>query len=341
MTRWRRLALLPAIALLAASGLLIACGEDSERRSSPGGELRVVATHPILGDIVRNVVGDQATVEVIIPAGADPHEFQPSAKQVEAISRADLVVANGFDFEVGLLDALRATEETGTPVFEMASAFTPPAPRQRDDEHDDDEHDDDEHDDEHDDDEHDDDEHDDDEHDDDADPHIWLDPAQMAGAVESLGGALQAIDSSGSWEERAASYAAAVRATDAEVEQILSAVPPERRKLVTNHEALAYFAARYGFEVVGTAIPSRSTAAESSAADLAALAEAIDANQVPAVFADVSAPDDLARALADEAQLEVQVVQLLTETLAAPGEEGDDYLGLLQVDARRIAEALT
>jgi zinc/manganese transport system substrate-binding protein len=327
MTRWRRLALLPAIALLAASGLLIACGEDSERRSSPGGELRVVATHPILGDIVRNVVGDQATVEVIIPAGADPHEFQPSAKQVEAISRADLVVANGFDFEVGLLDALRATEETGTPVFEMASAFTPPAPRQRDDEHDDDEHDDDEHDD--------------DEHDDDADPHIWLDPAQMAGAVESLGGALQAIDSSGSWEERAASYAAAVRATDAEVEQILSAVPPERRKLVTNHEALAYFAARYGFEVVGTAIPSRSTAAESSAADLAALAEAIDANQVPAVFADVSAPDDLARALADEAQLDVQVVQLLTETLAAPGEEGDDYLGLLRVDARRIAEALT
>jgi zinc/manganese transport system substrate-binding protein len=132
-----------------------------------------------------------------------------------------------------------------------------------------------------------------------------------------------------------------VRAADAEIEATLSAVPPERRKLVTNHEALDYFAARYGFDVIGTAIPSLSTAAESSAAKLAALADEIDAQGVAAVFADVSSPDDLARALADEAGSHVEVVELLTETLAEPGEAGADYLDLLRLDARRVADALS
>jgi zinc/manganese transport system substrate-binding protein len=291
--RARRVAVAAALVVPAIG----ACGGDdqagngSDASSGTANELRVVATHPILGDIVTNVLDDAAEVEVIIPAGADPHEFQPSAQDVEAITEADLVVANGRDFEEGLLDALDAAADDGVPVFEVASVFP-----------------------------------------DGEDPHIWFDPPQMARAVEALGDELAAVDPAGRWVDRAAEYA--------EVERILSAVPPERRTLVTNHEALGQFAARYGFEVVGAAIPSLSTAAESSAADLAALAETLATHDVPVIFADVSAPDDLARALAAEAGADIDVVPLPTETLAEPGEDGDDYLGLLRLVARRIADAL-
>jgi zinc/manganese transport system substrate-binding protein len=302
MIRTRVRSLLPAVAFVAVVRLLAACGGDAANESDASDQLHVVATHPILGDIVRNVVGDQATVEVVIPSGADPHEFQPSAKQVQTITEADLVVANGLEFETGLLDALEAARDAGSDVFEVASAY--PSPR-------------------------------------DQDPHIWFDPRQMATAIEALGQRLDALDPDAGWEDRAAAYAGEVRATDAEVDATLSVVPPERRKLVTNHEALAYLAARYGFEIVGTAIPSVSTAAESSAATLAALADTIEAERVPAIFADVSSPDDLARALADEVGSDVEVVDLLTETLAEPGQNGDDYLGMLRLDAQRIADALS
>jgi zinc/manganese transport system substrate-binding protein len=295
-----------------AVALLAGCGGSRTTQADEAG-LQVVVTHPILGDIVRNVAGDAATVEVLIPPGADPHEFQPSAAQVEAITTADLVVANGFDFEEGLLDALEAAADGGTPVFEMGATFATPlssadgaesAPEGHD-------------------------------------PHIWLDPVQMADAVEALGARLASLDSTAGFERRAADYAAEIRAVDAEIDEILSAVPDRRRTLVTNHESLGYFARRYGFEVIGAAIPSLSTTAAASAADLAELAEAIEAHGVPAIFTDSSAPDDLAEALADEAGHDVEVVALLTETLADDGEEGDDYLELLRVDARRIADALS
>jgi zinc/manganese transport system substrate-binding protein len=307
MTRGLRLAIpLGAVALLAG------CGGDGTSRAGEAG-LQVVVTHPILGDIVRNVAGDAAAVEVLIPRGADPHDVQPSAQQVEALTTADLVVANGFDFEEGLLDALGAAADGGAPVFEMGAAFTaPPGSAGTEDRAQEG-----------------------------RDPHIWLDPVQMADAVEALGTRLATLDGAAGFEQRAADYAAEIRAVDGEIEEMLSAVPESQRTLVTNHEALGYFANRYGFEVIGAAIPSRSTSAAASAADLAALAAAIEAHGVPAVFADTSEPDDLAEALAYEADTAVEVVPLLTETLADDGEEGDDYLGLLRVDARRIAEALS
>jgi zinc/manganese transport system substrate-binding protein len=302
-SRWARL---PAAAIVVLPVMLAGCGGDDQAgdaasagNGAAASGMRVVATHPILGDIAGNVVGDDAALEVVIPAGADPHEFQPSAKDVETIIEADVVVANGADFETGLLDALDAAAADGVIVFEVASAFP-----------------------------------------DGTDPHVWFDPPRMASAVEALGEELAALDPAGDWAERAGEYAAEIRTVDGEVERILSAVPPERRTLVTNHEALGYFAARYGFDVAGAAIPSLSTAAESSAADLAALADTLATHDVPVVFADVSAPDDLAQALAAESGTDVQVVPLLTETLAEQGDAGDDYLGLLRLVAQRIADAL-
>jgi zinc/manganese transport system substrate-binding protein len=126
---------------------------------------------------------------------------------------------------------------------------------------------------------------------------------------------------------------------DAEVEAVLAAVPAEQRKLVTNHDVFAYFADRYGFTVVGTVIPAVTTQAEPGAGELDELAATIEAEGVPAVFADTSSPESLAETLAAEVG-DIEVVQLYSESLGEPGSDGDTYLAMVRTNARRIAAAL-
>src|SRR5690606_19623413 len=107
----------------------------------------------------------------------------------------------------------------------------------------------------------------------------------------------------------------------------------------TNHEVLGLFADRFGFQILGVIIPGGSTLAEPSAADLEALAEAIEEAGVPAIFAETSAPSRLADALAAEGT-DVEVVELYTESLGADGSGAETYLGMIRTSADRIAAAL-
>lgn len=270
---------------------------DADSDVDEGGRSQIVVTTSILGDIVRNVVGDHADVDVVMPAGADPHDFEPSARQVEAMGDADLLVVNGAGFEAGLVSVIEAAEDAGTDVFTAADHVEL---RELEGE---------------------------------ADAHIWTDPSNMVAVVEALGEVLpDAADG-------AARYAQELRALDAEIESLVAAVPSEQRVLVTNHEVLGYFADRYGFDVVGTVIPSASTVAEASAADLEALADLIRAEGVPAIFAETSSSSALADALADEVG-EVEVIELFAESLGEPGSDADTYIAMQRTNAERIVEGL-
>ena len=325
------IALLVAVpALLLTAG----CGSDGTDAAGGGGPT-VVVTTSILGDVVANVVGDEAVVDVLMPAGVDPHEFELSAAQAAALQEADVVVANGLGFEAGMADALDAAEQSGVPVLEVAPGLDPLplAEGAHDHAHDEDGHDEDEHADE-------------DGHADEEglDPHVFTDPARMADGVDQLAGALgdavPALDTA-VVADQAAAYADDLRATDAAIEEELADVPADRRVLVTNHEVFGYFADRYGFEVVGTVIPSGTTLAEPSSQELSELAGVIDEHDVPAIFADASSPADLADALADESGLDVEVVPLFTESLGEPGSGGETYLEMLRTNATAIADALS
>lgn len=314
----RSSATLAALALL-AGGCVTAPGEEPHGTGPGEPGLTVTATTSIVGDIVANVLGDYGSVEVILPRGADPHSFAPSAAQVAAMTKADLIVANGLGLEASLAGAFDVVRDRGVPVFELASAYTHVIgggnehAAQDEDEHAG------------------------------ADPHIWFDARQMAGAVLALGERLAAVDEGlpdERWARRARAYHDEVIAADREVAEVVAAVPEERRKLVTNHDTLAYFAARYGFETIGTAIPGLSSDAEPSARQVADLVAVIERAGVPAIFSENTTSDRLIRAVAREVGHEVAVVPLLTDALAPPGEEGDTYVGLLVTNARRIAEAL-
>lgn len=326
--------------------LLGACSDDGDEGASTSDGPTVVATHSILGDLVENVVGDQAQVSVVMPAGTDPHEFEPSAAQIAELQEADLVVANGLDFEEGLEDALEAAEEAGVPVLQLAERLDPipfAEPHEHEDEGEGDDHAEDgetDGDDDHADDETDGgDDHAEDEHGDE-DPHWFTDPQRAAAAVDEIAASItEQTDLDVSADAEA--YAAQLRDADLAIEQQLEEIPEDQRVMLTNHEVFGYFADRYGFEVVGVVVPGGTTLAEPSSADLADLVEEVEEEGVAAIFADSSSSTDLADALAAETGQDVEVVSLFTESLGEPGSGGETYLELIQTNADRITDALS
>jgi zinc/manganese transport system substrate-binding protein len=163
--------------------------------------------------------------------------------------------------------------------------------------------------------------------------------AQAAdGIVGFLSATVDAIDAE-ALEATAAGYLAELAATDAEAEAALAVVAADDRVLVTNHDVFGYFADRYGFEIIGAVVPGGSTADAVSGADLADLADVVREAGVPAIFADTSAPDRVARTLASEVG-DVEIVELYTESLGGDDSPAGTYLHMVATNAERIAAAL-
>lgn len=308
-------------AIVGAAGMLLAaCGDDATATGG-GDRPTVVATTSILGDVLEAVAGDEVDVETIMPTGADPHSFQASAQQANEIREADALIVNGAGFEEGLLDVIDAATDDGTPTFEAISAVEPV---DADEDHGDE-----------------DEEHEGHDHEG-LDPHFFTDPSRMAASVDAMAEFLiENVDgiNGDALGASADAYIAELEALDAEVEGLLAAVPEEQRVLVTNHEVFGYLADRYDFEVIGTVIPAGSTADGASARQLAALAEVIEREDVPAIFADASSTEQLAETLADEVG-EIAVVELFSESLGDESSGGSTYLEMVRTNAERIAEAL-
>ena len=332
------------IVTLATVSLLAACSEadtDSTPVDAPtDDDVAVLATTSIWADITSEVFCGEP-VAAIIPVGADPHSFEPSLRDREALGDADLVVANGADLEGSVIDLLDAVVAEGVNVVEMTPHIDVIA---TDDDHDhaDEDHADEDHTDEdHADEDHADEDHADEEHADDehghgigADPHVWQDPTRVAGALDVIAsaGAAAGLD------DCSAAYAAELTELDADITGLLADIPPAQRVMVTSHDSLAYFADRYDLEVIGTVIPSTSTMAETNAADLADLADLIEECGVRAIFTEALESTADADALAE--RLGVDVVPLVTDALT-DDPDTDTYVEMMRSNATRIADALT
>ncbi|NIJ04630.1 zinc ABC transporter substrate-binding protein AztC [Frigoribacterium faeni] len=274
---------------------------------------RVVVTTNILGDVVGELVGDQAEVVTLMPPGADPHSVEISAREAADLREADLVVANGLGLEEGLRQHVDSAAAAGVPVVEAGDLIEPLAYAEGDAEGE-------------------------------PDPHFWTDPARVLDVVDGLEHELATqVDGldAGALEAAAASYRQQLVQLDADLEASFGAIPAERRALVTNHHVFGYLAERYGFRVVGAVLPSGTTLAAPSASDLAGLTEAIEEAGVATIFADASQPDRLVQVLADEADVEVDVVALHTESLSAPGGGAETYLEMMRSNGQLIATGLS
>ncbi|WP_419841856.1 metal ABC transporter solute-binding protein, Zn/Mn family [Candidatus Poriferisodalis sp.] len=173
------------------------------------------------------------------------------------------------------------------------------------------------------------------------DPHVWFDPVRVAASLPELAKAISAIEGVDATEVEACleDYTDALNDAHDQVSRLIDQLPPEHRKMVTNHDAFGYFADRYGFEVIGTVIPSRSTRSEASMAQLEELSEIIDAEGVPAIFSENTHETDTAEAVASVLD-DIEVVQLTTGSLTGADGPASTYIDMLVSNAERIVEAL-
>lgn len=275
----------------------------------------VVVTTSIWADVVEALdVDDEWTVEVLIPRGADPHDFAPSAAQVAAMYRADLVVANGLGLEEGLEDSLLAAEAEGIPVLFLAPLLDP-LPLGGTAAHEEEE----------------------DRGLDGLDPHVWLDPVRVGRAAILVADRVHDMIGDAGVQAAAAAYVVEMDELVEEMDRILE--PVDDRRLVTNHDALGYFAARFGFRVVGTVIPGGSTVAEPSSREIADLISQIRSEGIAAVFVDEGVPSPVAAAIVEEFGGKVAMVELNTGSLTPDG-EASTLIGLLRSNAHLVADAL-
>ena len=178
--------------------------------------------------------------------------------------------------------------------------------------------------------------------DDEVDPHWWQDPRNAVSAVGAIERALAIVDPprAQAYRDHAAAYSAEIEALDRAVRECWARVPPLQRTLVTTHDALGYYARRYGLEVVGTVIPSLSTQGEASAGELAELVETIRRERVSVVFAESSVNSKVEQAIADEAGAEVGR-ELWADTLGPEGSGGATYLQSIASNTRAMVEGVT
>jgi zinc/manganese transport system substrate-binding protein len=304
---------------------LVACGTSNEGDGGGDG-VSVVTTTTFWGDVAEQIVGDDGTVEVLMPVGSDPHDYQPSSGQAADLREADLVIANGLGLEEGLEDVLNAAADDGVNVYELAPDLDP-LPFGEEDHAEEDHEEEDNEDEEH--------------HHGDLNPHVWFDPIRVAGAAQAIADKLSEIEPDVDWQSRVDDYVSEMEDLDRQIADLVSTIPDEHRKLVTNHDAFGYFADRYGFEIIGVVIPGGSTLAEPSSAELAALVSTIQSEDVPAILAETIDPSVLADAVAAEVGEEIAVVELYTGSLGEEGSGADTLAGMLLTDAQRIADALS
>ena len=312
--RWR----LPASVLIWALAMTVGACSSGDAAIPAGRRPVVVVTTTILGDVVGELVQDDGTVETLIPIGADPHEFQLSSVQAARLRTATLVVANGLALEQGMTDALASAQADGATILEIGPELDPRPFVDAADEKPRDVR--------------------------SLDPHVWMDPLRMAHAAELIGQEIAALDDTRDdsvWTERAARYARRLRELDDELRTRFDRIPPDRRVLVTNHDAFGYLASRYGFEILGTVVPGGSPFGEPSSKELAHLVDVLRQSGAPAIFTETSSSEALARAVASQLNRPVAIVRLYTGSLGEPGSGADSYIGMMETDARKIVDALT
>jgi zinc/manganese transport system substrate-binding protein len=273
--------------------VVTSCGAKGSTPDGSSDRPSVVVTYSILGSLVREVVGTSADVTVLMPNGSDPHEWQPSAKDIEKLQNADLVVTNGLGLEAGLVDVLKQAQDDHVDIFVATDHITPRRVGEGEGA---------------------------DPTDADQavgakDPHIWTDPSVMAEVVQALGEKLSSVNIEVS--DQTAKVSEDLLTLDHNIEKSMSALEPENRLLITGHESLGYFARRYDFTLIGAIIPNLSSKSEASAADMTALVEKIKANQVQVIFTELGTSDDVADSLAKDAG--ATVVEISTHVLPDDG----------------------
>ena len=276
----------------------------------------MVATTTLVGDIVRNIGGEKIDLSVLLPVGADPHNFEPAPRDVALVSDADLIFTNGAGLESFMTRLLENAGTQASPVSLSDDLELIPSTEEESHageteiSHED------------------------------GDPHVWMDPNNVQQWVNHIEQALSEADpaNAATYKANAQVYRQALIDLDGWISQQVAQVPQANRKIVSDHVVFGYFAKRYGFEQVGAVIPSISTLAAPSAQELADLEDVIKKLGIRAIFVDSAVNPALSQRIASDTGM--QLVPIYSGSLSAADGPAATYLDFMRANVSAIVQAL-
>lgn len=272
--------------------------------SNPQADPVVLTSTTILADITSRIAGGRLAVESLLPPGVDPHSYQPVPQDAARIMDSRVLIVNGADYEAFLESLIESAAGDAT-IIEASRGLSLKDGVGNG-----------------------------------VDPHVWLDPNNVIAYVENIRDGMIEFDPGGEsvYESNAQAYVGELQALDDWIREQVGGIPPERRLLVTNHEALAYFSERYGFTIIGAVVPGVSSVAAPSAGGMAALIDLIRSSGAQAIFLDEVENPALAQQIADETGI-VVVSDLHLESLT-DGPPAGTYMEMMKHNVSRIVDAL-
>lgn len=309
-----------ALSALAGVMLALAAPVGLAAQSTP---LRVVASFSILGDMVKEVGGERIALSTIVGPNSGAHSFEPTPQDATALAQAQVLVLNGLDFEGWLPRLILAAGFKGEQVLaskgvEVRHLNAAEQAREvshahgKSDSH---------------------------EHHSDVDPHAWQSLTNGMIYVKNIADGLSQADPRGRayYQGRAQTYIAQLKTLDTEIRQTFAAIPPEKRKVITSHDAFGYFAQAYGIQFIS--VVGLSNEAEPSAKDLAAIVDMAKKEHISGVFVENTSNSKLAKQIARETGAKVGGT-LYSDALAPGDQPASTYLGMFSWNAGRLSYVL-
>lgn len=287
---------------------LLGC-TPSESQSQGDGKPQVVATSTIIADLAEEIGGEEINLTGILQPGADPHVYEPVPADSRVLEKADLILYNGYNLEPGIIKLMNAAggkarklavgEVVKSLKLEKSKGEIVP------------------------------------------DPHIWGSAENAISMVNAIRDSL--IDLSPEDKEKftknAAKLTKELEQLNIWIKQQIQTIPPEKRRLITTHDAFQYYANTYGMEIVGTLI-GISTEEQPSAQTVKQLVDTIKKIGVPAIFAETTINPALIQTVAQEAGVKLSPNPLYSDSIGAKGSDGDTYIKMMAANTRSIVEAL-
>lgn len=293
-----------AIIFLVFILILSGCAPSDTIKSNKSNKKIALSTINIINDFVKNVAGDKIEAVSLLPVGSDPHIYEPVPRDVQQIVDSDIVFYNGFNLEKWLEELL---ENAGgfRQSFQVAKGLEPRKNARGD-----------------------------------PDPHLWMNPVSAIKYIENIRDILVQFDPENAeyYKQNAEKYTNELKELDEWIKEKIGEIPAENRKLVTTHDAYAYFGERYGFKVVGS-IWGITTEDEPSAQEIARLVDVVKSENVQTVFVETTINPKLMERVAKDAGVKLGK-PLYGDSLGLPGSGADTYIGMTKTNVNNIVEGL-
>jgi manganese/iron transport system substrate-binding protein len=292
------------------SFVLFSCTQQSSSFSSSGNDKpKVVATSTIIADLTEEVGGDEIQLTGILTPGTDPHVYEPVPKDTQMMEEADLILYNGYNLEPGLIKLMKSAGGKARQIaigevvkpLQLDKGGTQTVP----------------------------------------DPHVWGDAKNAIAMVNAIRDALIELSPQDKEEftNKAQQLTEELKQLDNWISAQIQTIPPQKRKLVTTHDAFQYYGRAYQIAIAGTLI-GISTEEQPSAQTVQRLVEEIKKIGVPAIFAETTINPALIQTVAEEAKIKLAERELYSDSIGAPGSEGDTYIKMMETNTQTIVEAL-